>query len=392
MKLNKLCVLFFIGLYFIGICHASDHIDGPVTSKHAVADLTDLFAFPSPKNPEHLVLILDVYPLIAISGHFSDKVKYKFTLSETTLAHSKFQLGQQATITCSFITPHDHGSHTITCVSDSGLSSSVNTELVQLNTQNDFFLFAGQRSDPFFFNSDWALAASNDGIINQPEDKNIMDQLNCLSIVIELNPKILFKNSLPTLISITAQSVTQDENSSFTEKKLDRVGRPEITNVSMVSRNKKDLRDRYNQENPFQISTQNLEEYTKRLFNKIGMYDKMDGTIHWSDKEKQDWVTLLVEDFLVIDMSKPSQAGSFLEIEKSLLSGKPHQTFGGRRLEDDIMDDLFTLYINAGKGEKIKDGVNKPYKNPLSNFPYLGTPDHSISARLKAWVARKFFL
>lgn len=392
MKVNKLCVLFFIGLYFIGICHASDHIDGPVTSKHAVADLTDLFAFPSPKNPEHLVLILDVYPLISINGHFSDKVKYKFILSETTLTNSKLQLGQQATITCSFITPHDHDGHTITCVSDTGLRSSVNTELVQLNTQNDFFLFAGQRSDPFFFNGNWALATSNNGIINPPEDKNIMDQLNCLSIVIELNPEVLFKNFSSTLISITAQSVTQDENSPFTEKKLDRVGRPEITNVSMVSRNKKDLRNRYNQENPFQISTQNLEEYTKRLFNNIGMYDKMDGTIHWSDKEKQDWVALLMEDFLVIDTSKPSQAGSFLEIEKSLLAGKPHQTFGGRRLEDDIMDDLFTLYINAEKGEKIKDGVNRPYKNPLPNFPYLETPDHSIRARLKAWIARNFFM
>src|SRR5881397_1943328 len=35
---------------------ASDHIDGPITTKHKVGDLTDLFAFPTPNASGSLTL------------------------------------------------------------------------------------------------------------------------------------------------------------------------------------------------------------------------------------------------------------------------------------------------------------------------------------------------
>ena len=32
------------------------------------------------------------------------------------------------------------------------------------------------------------------------------------------------------------------------------------------------------------------------------------------------------------------------------MEGRPHSTCGGRALNDDVMDTIFTMLINAGKG------------------------------------------
>ena len=64
---------------------ASDHIDGPVTIDHPVADITDLYVFPSRDRPGHLTLILDVYPMVPRDGHFSDKVSYSFLVRQADI-------------------------------------------------------------------------------------------------------------------------------------------------------------------------------------------------------------------------------------------------------------------------------------------------------------------
>ena len=51
-------------------------------------DLTDLFAFPSPARPEHLVLIMDAFPLAGPRAMFSDAVSYRFRLRPLTRANS----------------------------------------------------------------------------------------------------------------------------------------------------------------------------------------------------------------------------------------------------------------------------------------------------------------
>ena len=41
------------------------------------------------------------------------------------------------------------------------------------------------------------------------------------------------------------------------------------------------------------------------------------------------------------------------------MAGRPHTTCGGRALNDDVMDTIFTVLINAGKGPVIRDGVDR---------------------------------
>ena len=59
---------------------ASDHADGLKTTLDLAADLTDLFTFTSPKNPDKLVMIMNVHGLANSTSRFSNAVDYKFRI------------------------------------------------------------------------------------------------------------------------------------------------------------------------------------------------------------------------------------------------------------------------------------------------------------------------
>ena len=40
-------------------------------------------------------------------------------------------------------------------------------------------------------------------------------------------------------------------------------------------------------------------------------------------------------------------------------------------MSDDVMDTLYTLYINGGNGPRISDGVDQATTPPSQVFPYL---------------------
>ncbi len=52
-----------------------------------------------------------------------------------------------------------------------------------------------------------------------------------------------------------------------------------------------------------------------------------------------------------------------------------HQTCGGRALNDDVMDTIFTLLVNARNGPTIRDGVDQATRPASQVFPYLAPPN-----------------
>ena len=50
----------------------SDHISGPRALAEPIADITDVYAFPSPETPGDLVLVLNTLPFAPPDGRFSD--------------------------------------------------------------------------------------------------------------------------------------------------------------------------------------------------------------------------------------------------------------------------------------------------------------------------------
>lgn len=373
-----------------GTALASDHIDGPVTTQHKVADLTDLYAFPTPGKAGSLTIILNTYPIVPHWSHFSDKVNYKLTLRSASIKDSglNFSTGDEVSITCSFKTPDDTALHTVKCVSSNGLIAERGVgEVKKDKLGDDFSLFAGMRADPFFFFADFASKAAKEGLLLPPQDNNVMTNVNALSIAIDVDMNKLFKTNTPSMVGITAESLTYDSPDA-PARRLDRVGRPEITNVSLVDHDGVELRDQYNLDQPFEVSLENMKTYARRLFENITHYDKIDGKTDWQEPSSKELATILANDFLVVDISKPCQGNDFFEIEKSMLLKKSYETCGGRKLKDDIMDTYFTLYIAGLSGERIRDGVDQPSIAISDEFPYLPEPNLSLSAKLKQKAAR----
>jgi hypothetical protein len=78
-----------------------------------------------------------------------------------------------------------------------------------------------------------------------------------------------------------------------------------------------------------------------------------------------------------VDVSKPFAEDSCFEIERALLADRAHATCGGRSLNDDIVDSLYTLLVNGGNGPRIRDGVDGPTQPASRSFPYLVRPNAS---------------
>ena len=74
----------------------SDHFSGPRALADPAADITDVYAFPSPQRPGHLVLVMNVLPLAAATSLFSDALSYRFRVRPVTpvTAAPAFAVGQ----------------------------------------------------------------------------------------------------------------------------------------------------------------------------------------------------------------------------------------------------------------------------------------------------------
>ena len=62
----------------------SDHISGPRALSDPIADITDVYAFPSPESPERLVLVLNTLPMAKPTDLFSAGLLYRFRLRPLT--------------------------------------------------------------------------------------------------------------------------------------------------------------------------------------------------------------------------------------------------------------------------------------------------------------------
>jgi hypothetical protein len=165
--------------------------------------------------------------------------------------------------------------------------------------------------------------------------------------------------------------------------RLERVGRPEIKNFTLgakmfdpVNRDL-EIRDIYNEEDAFNLSKHYVGAYRARLNANLAFYDGLDGKTDWPlDQHGNHSLTdLLLADFLVVDASKSFSEASFFQIEQAMLKGRAPESCGGRWLNQDLVDYLLTLYINAGKGPRIRDGVDAPIAWSSKRFPYMAPPN-----------------
>src|SRR4051812_36143128 len=365
----------------------SHHISGPRAVAEPIADITDLYAFPSPERPGHLVLVLNTLPFAPPSARFSDALLYRFRLRELKPndngAGSPFSpLNEdEIVIDCVFSTPEpeDGGEQHCTCTLPDGDTVTARVGSEPQAAGDGTRLFAGPRWDPFILDAPAMLKTIATGKLAFTEPGAIyLDGKNVLGLVIEVDCASVLGDL--ELVGVAAETLTTGK----LNVRLESAGRPEVPNMMLgptqfdqVNRDL-EIRDLYNMDDQFHPAHVYEGAYRARLNANLAFWDGLDGKVDWPPDEHgaHPLTELVLADYLVVDLTKPYvEHGSFLEIELAARRGEPHRTCGGRTLNDDVMDTIFTLLIAGGTGPPIRHGVDRARRPAASPVPYLASPN-----------------
>jgi hypothetical protein len=362
----------------------SDHISGPRALADPIADITDVYAFPSPERPGRLVLVMNTLPFAQPSSLFSDGLIYRFRLRPLARGAASdpapFRVGtEELRFDCVFSDPASGGGQEGTCTTSAGNTVAFRVGDEESGTADGLRVFGGLRWDPFVMDAPAALKTIATRALAFTDPGSIyMDGKNVLGLVVELDCERFLEGT--ELVGLVAETLTRGRFNV----RIERVGRPEVKNMMLAPKQfdqvNRDLeiRDLYNMEDGFQLENGYLGAYRARLSANLAFWDGLDGKTDWppNGDGSHPLTEFFLADYLAVDVTKPyADTGSFLEIERAVREGRAHESCGGRAPNDDIMDTLFTLMINGGNGPLIRDGVDQSSRPASRSFPYLSPPN-----------------
>ena len=359
----------------------SDHISGPRALADPIADITDVYAFPSPDRPGWLVLVMNTMPFAEPEARFSDGLVYRFRLRPVEVdliggrAVADGHGPTEWVFNCVFDTTGSEGIQEGRCTQGNGDVTRCVVGDAAGGESSAIRMFAGPRWDPFIMDAPAGLRTIAEQRLSFNDPGSIfLDGKNVLSLVIELDCAVVLGQPGP--VGVVAETLTR----GALEVRIERVGRPEVKNLLLAPKQfdqvNRDLeiRDLYNMEDGFHLGSSYGGAYRARLNANLAFWDGLDGDVHWPLSATGDHplTEMVLADYLVVDPDKPyAEHGSFLEIERATREGRAHETCGGRTLNDDVIDVLYTLWINGGAGPVISDGVHAASRPATTTFPYL---------------------
>ncbi|HET9325488.1 MAG TPA: DUF4331 family protein [Candidatus Eisenbacteria bacterium] len=366
----------------------ADHGAGPRSTANPEIDISDLCAFPSPERRGNLVMVLNACPFIpSASTLFSDAIDYRLRVRSVRVASTgrkaAFSVGDvEHSFSFTFEVPRKQSDGRLvqsgTCRTPWGeIAVTVGDEAG--SRSGGTRIFAGCRLDTFFVDQLFSGGLRMNRRIPEPTNTNSVAGQNVLSLVVEFEGSALFGQEAGSLVGIVAETMTRGSYSA----RQDRVGRPEVKNFIMMDRASDpvnrdlDVRDLYSEEDGFKLRPDYLGAYRARLNGSMKFYDGLDGKTDWPlDEEGNHPLTeLLLADFLVVDFAKPFAEVSYFQIESAMLRGVPHESCGGRWLNDDVVDTVLTLLVNNFNGPRVSDGVDQTTAPATKRFPYLSPPN-----------------
>ena len=320
----------------------SHHASGPdfgFPRGDARLDMTDLYAFPKPGDPEKSILVLNVHPSMAVNPPgpttkepFAPGALYEFKVDTNSDAVADF------TYSVRFASSQD-ANQTATVrriqgarASGAGDDGEVVVEKASVSVGREAFVtsagdccfFFGWRSDPFFFDAN--------GLFNNMQftGDDFFTDKNVCSIVLELPNSALGSNE----VGLWARTVDKTAEGWI---QADRGGRP-LQAVFLPGRE----REAY-------LSGEPADD--DRF---IGVFaHQLEHTGGYTPTDAVAAARKLLPDILSYD---PRRTASF-----------PHN---GRTLIDDVVDVFFSILKN---GKVTGDKVG-PHGDLLDEFPYLGPP------------------
>jgi len=176
----------------------SHHISGPRAMAEPIADITDLYAFPSPEHPGRLVLVLNTLPFAPPSAVFSEGLIYRFRLRPLTASDrddgAPFAVGgEEIMIDCVFSAPAggpgaDGPGQAGTCATPAGERVSIRVNDEHDGQARGVRVFAGPRWDPFIMDAPATLKTIATGKLAFTDPGAIyLDGKNVLSLVVEVD-------------------------------------------------------------------------------------------------------------------------------------------------------------------------------------------------------------
>lgn len=374
---------------------ASDHADTPNIVANPGTDITDVFLFPSPSDPNKVVLAMNVNPLIAAgqsgSARFDNNVLYQFKIDnngdaveDLVIQATFFKVGNSQRIAISTpVRPVTTGSSNRQAFRNLA-SGMINTTF----NNRGMKVFAGAREDPFFFDLERFFAILPDratpltGVpIANPNTPQLgswrapgeaVDFLsnggfNVLSIIVELPKSQLLAGSNGSVIGVW--TTTSTPNGRFFEQQ-DRLARPVINEVFATVAN-----NRHAVNNMISPTGD-----TNELRNDIESFLTFPANRSTAIKE-------VIKAVLIPDVMKANLNGTGAAYLGFETNGATGGTFGGRKLTDDVVDislgvvfgtTISDLGLAPADGNQIptltSDNVGPEGKQFTSTFPYMGAP------------------
>ncbi len=383
-----------------GAAYASNHLDTPTTIANPEVDIGDIFAWTSP-NGRQLNLVM------TIVGHsFSDKFQYIFHVD------SGAEFGKttaSTSIVCRFSAPNIidcQAGQADRAVGDASKPRGLEGRNHRLR------VFAGLRDDPFFNNVkgsrdafQYAAAALRSGTVVDAAGYPQFDSATCHEILERWRhtdggpAKNFLEGWTPSCIVISVDLDVVNKGgkllavwgeTSSSEKRINRVGRPLIANALLAPLGPDDvsdkLKEQYNEATPA-TSAQFIPEIQKSL----GLYDGYD--CKWGNQLLADrdadltdpdtepslryraLATLLADDRLWVN-SAATVCTEFFAVELVHLLGQTalSNDCGGRTPNYDAANVFRSLLVN-GTTKGVDDGLHHDEREHSSTtFPFLAPP------------------
>ena len=411
---------------------ASDHDDGEMELKGRNLNLTDLYAFQEANqtgmagDASNLILVMNTNPrsLPGQEYFFSTQARYEFHISRV---HDKKKTptgSDDVTIRMEFSSPDGAGRQRMSMVmidrnerEINGASRAVNAKAIYTTpisaskaeklAVSDVMIdgskvsvFAGLREDPFFFDverffdvrADLAAGKPFKGFLPADQANDFTKNYNVNAIVLRIPMELLQTAAKEKTFDVWETISIRTPRNTY--RQIERLGRPAI-NEGLVLTNKS--LNLFNAITP----SQDLKggSYLNEAAAVLGILAKIGGqpSTHVGNVVKG-----FLPDVLRIDMSavipvgSPGYVGDFVINDQ----GAPMLT-GGRKIEDDVIDETLTYLVFGADGllgsdpnKKVSDGVSyagapgnrrQGHKNlhgqsegkylSPATFPFLATPN-----------------
>lgn len=384
--------------------HASDHLDSPQVAQDRAADIGDNWAFLDPNDNSKVVLMMTTMNFIVSSEHFGmvifdSNLRYRFEIENTgdaipdTFVDVTYspgvgrQTGQTATITLpngySFTAPTTYANQEIyptSKVSPDGQGPSPEP-IITTDPVTGAKFFAGAVADPFFLddtgaNLTVASANANPGhpqfnLLSLRGGRNTYAGFNVLLTAVEV-PVSMLKGKSDI---IGTNAVTQRQRDQVVTKQgtvvasgpwitVDRDGNPLVNNGLIPP----DMKNDYNGAPTREDARGRFLPYLRTSLDNFA-----------TDAAHQKMILGVIQqngDILRLNTKVPNQGpGGGTNSTGGFANG------GGRRLQDDVVDIVFTLIHNGIPTGDLVDNNPLPFRDefPFAHDPYQPFPAGTAS-------------